>query len=106
MRVLLNPLGRHLTDVDLVRVGKGQMVHVKHPSAPGTLCMPNEEEKELRKRLTFLHRVQGEVVTCYRCLKLMAVNQSLRGDPLDVGGVGSLLEDAYSQHRARKAARG
>jgi len=106
MRALLNPLGRHLTDADLVRVGRGQMVHVKHPSAPGTLCMPNEEEKELRKRPTSLHRVQGEVVTCYRCLKLMAVNQSLRGDPLDVGGVGSLLEEAYAQHQARRSARG
>jgi|LauGreDrversion4_2_1035121.scaffolds.fasta_scaffold88025_3 hypothetical protein len=106
MRILINPLGRRLGDADLVRVGKGEMVHVKHPLLPGTLCMPNDDEKELRKRPTILHRVQGEVVTCYRCLKLMAVNQSLRGDPLDVGGVGGLLEEAYSQHQTRRGKRG
>lgn len=72
------------------------MVHVKHPVLPGTLCMPDDGSKDLRKRPSMLIPVDGEVVTCYRCLKLMAINQSLRGHPLDVGGVGNLLEEAYS----------
>ena len=109
MNFLVNPLGRRLADVDLVRVGKGQMVHVKHPNAPGTLCMPDEGDKtargsERRKRPTSMFRVQGEVATCYRCLKLMAVNQTLRGDPLDVVGrkqIEPLLEEAYAAYGTR-----
>ena len=110
MNFLVNPLGRRLADVDLVRVGKGQMVHVKHPDAPGTLCMPDEGDKtasgaERRKRPTAMFRVQGEVATCYRCIKLMAVNQSLRGDPLAVVGrkqVEPILEEAYAAYGTRK----
>jgi hypothetical protein len=59
--------------------------------------MPDDDSKDLRKRPTALMPVEGETVTCYRCLKLMAINQSLRGDPMDVGGIGNLLEEAYSR---------
>ena len=110
MNFLVNPLGRRLADVDLVRVGEGKMVHVKHPAAPGTLCMPDGGDltatgEERRKRPSSLHRVQGEVATCYRCIKLMAVNQSLRGDPLAVVGrkqVEPILEEAYAAYGTRK----
>jgi hypothetical protein len=109
MNFLVNPLGRRLVDVDLVRVGKGQMVHVKHPDAPGTLCMPDGGDTTAggtvrRKRPSSMFRVQGAVATCYRCLKLMAVNQSLRGDPLDVVGrkqIEPLLEEAYAAYGTR-----
>lgn len=97
MRLHQNPLGRRLQDVELVRVGKGNMVHVRHPLLPGTLCMPSDSTKDLRKRPTMLIPVEGEVVTCYRCLKLMAINQSLRGKPTNVGGVDNLLEEAYAR---------
>ena len=109
MNFVVNPLGRRLADVDLVRVGEGKMVHVKHPAAPGTLCMPDGGDltatgEQRRKRPSSLHRVQGEVATCYRCIKLMAVNQSLRGAPLAVVGRRQLepvLIEARDAFRAR-----
>ena len=84
MNLYSNPLGRRTPQAVLVRMGRGKMVHVKHPKEPGTLCAPVDGES---KRWTAnLREVQGEVATCYRCLKLMAMNESLRGDPLSVGG--------------------
>jgi hypothetical protein len=110
MNYVVNPLGRRLADVELVRVGEGKMVHVKHPAAPGTLCMPDGGDMTAsgdarRKRPTAFHLVNGHTATCYRCLKLMAVNQSLRGDPLAVVGRKQLepvLIEARDSSRARR----
>ena len=108
MRQLSNPLGRRLPLVQLVHMGVGERVHVKHPSPSeaGTLCAPRDTEK---KRWTAnLRPADGQVVDCYRCLKLMAVNTHLRGSPLDVGeGQGStatqaVLAQAYEKNKATK----
>jgi hypothetical protein len=96
MNLYPNPLGRRTPKAALVRMGRGKMVHVKHPEEPGTLCAPVDGES---KRWTAnLREVHGEVVTCYRCLKLMAMNESLRGDPLSVGGDPNqrLLRQAFA----------
>ena len=98
MRTVLNPLGRRMPNVDLVRMGKGQMVHIKHPEEPGTLCAPRDGMS--KKWTANLRPVAGEVATCYRCLKLAAMNQALRGHPLNVGGGEDLLQQAYEGRSA------
>ena len=95
MNIYPNPLGRRTPEATLVRMGKGKMVHVKHPFEPGTLCAPVDGDS--KKWTANLREVRGEVATCYRCLKLMAMNEMLRQHPLAVGGDPNrrLLKRAY-----------
>lgn len=99
MNIYPNPLGRRTPEATLVRMGKGKMVHVKHPTEPGTLCAP--VDGETKKWTANLREVRGEVVTCYRCLKLMAMNDKLRGHPMAVGGDPNqmLLRQAFQGRR-------
>jgi len=76
-----NPLGLKVgPNTRLVRMGKGRMVHIKHPTEAGTLCAPQHARKEKRQREFARHlRAAGPEATqatCYRCLKVNTMNEA------------------------------
>ena len=80
-----NPLGLKVEPgTRLVRMGKGRMVHIKHPTEAGTLCAPQHARKEKRKREFAKHlRLAGPEATqatCYRCLKVNTMNDAGMND--------------------------
>ena len=95
MQRLTNPLGRAMPSIALVRMGVGSRTHIKHPDEPGTLCAPRDSA--MKRWTANLRPVKGEVVDCYRCLKLAAINTNLRGHPLACGTEGDLVKDAYKE---------
>jgi hypothetical protein len=88
---LQNPIGKKFNaDVQIVRMPHGTRRHIKHPH-PGTatLCCPHLETKA-REYSIIPVTDQDVTVDCYRCLKLAAYNQQLRGNPLNVGTASEL----------------
>lgn len=81
MRIRENPIGKKAPSVQRVALGRGQRVHVKHPSADGTLCAPQTGKG--RGRAENMRPVESDAaVSCYRCLKLMAINEAVNQDAL------------------------
>lgn len=77
---LQNPIGYPKPPgVDLVRVGTGEMVHVKKGS--GILCnsgknagRKNPDGSQTRKEPQYF-ATDATQVTCYRCSKLLSINE-------------------------------
>ena len=82
--VKTNPIGVRTTKqrpLDLVKMGKGKMVHIKHPEHPGTLCAPQREDREEPYVREFVSGIRpadasASVATCYRCIKVNTLNMA------------------------------
>jgi hypothetical protein len=105
-----NPMGRIPRSSQVghpIRVGEGAQVHMSHPDTGLPLCMPSRNAqaegrtKPQKGNTTAARctRTRGEQVTCMRCMKLMAINHTLRGDDLSLGDAAPLVSAARASGR-------
>lgn len=90
-----------------IRVGEGERVHIESPETGLPLCMPSRKARSEKREApqkgnttrSRVRRATGEQVTCMRCMKLMTINHTLRGDDLAIGDAEPLVAAARASGR-------